>query len=942
MLEVSYLLINGITSYSKQQEIQFHPGTTVILGDNGSGKTSLIQAIYVCLFGVPLEGTLQDLLVNGRNVMLILACKINGQELEIERNFTWKKDNTSLSGRTAILYFKNQKRKPLTGPKAVSNEITDILGISQNAIRDAIFVKQGTMLKYVSMSKTEFKNEFVQLLKLDQYQTLASIFRSIGRDLGIEITAKTDDVPKLEESIKTKTEKEKEKKKSLKILKEHQMKFTSIEAKKGQFDDLGGLLEKFDELNTDLASFQDQLSEFDLKPSDCDSKKLASLTHDEEKSQEELTSYESIQSELLSDFDNLAESESTLTTYQDTLKKNKILFTQNIRSLEDKEFEFEDEEKQLEYWNLDNQKDLEELDEEQASEKTRLESIEEQHTEISIIKEELQTNEKELTPSLNLLDQSNGLGFNLSSFEGNPEAGTAYFNKLIDEQSELEGLLQNIQDNIDKTNRLKLQNEVGHTIQIDLIDDLKSNISTSCPVCFSKLDSITSEENIAHMDEAIKRVAEELKKMDDKITELKSQKPDTDRIENLKSFVRIFKKSPIESVLESLVKWKAKIESNNDKIVLLYKQYPELELTQKKLRDRFNLIDATRSDIEELLLCIKRRETYQKLEKEELVNVKAFQKSIQTKLKKKKLPETLQDKDSFTTAISNLMSELLILSNTKSAVSGYLSSLEKIELVQKNVNEVMTDKKFLKTYQEASDEKARSKLVKDEIVTLEKELGIVQDLITAEEQTKDNLSIDLGAIKADEKRLADINSTIENTKRNQNHALLLVKIIEGIYPRILNYKIRKINHLVNSYLLNFTNGGNAFQIKMENTKRDLILKVVRSSAATRFHERPISTLSGGEKMSLAFALRIAISKELAETGFMVLDEPTDGLDDDRKQQVARLVEEQNFVNQLLVISHDSAFDNDNNAAIKVSRDSEGATRIQTEGGFGMDLRLPTD
>ena len=395
-------------------------------------------------------------------------------------------------------------------------------------------------------------------------------------------------------------------------------------------------------------------------------------------------------------------------------------------------------------------------------------------------------------------------------------------------------------------------------------------------------------------------------------------------------------------MISSITTFRDQIKAINTKSKDLVKKYPEIDLKAKELRNRFDEITKTKQAVTQLLESIIQYQSIIKRRNENSIKKKASLSLIKKQLKAKKLDQDLQDKDIFLETISNLRSKLLDLSNRSGAISLYLSSQDKINILQRSVDEVVTDKEFIKNYREIEDKAERSKFVAREVEDTE---NLLEDLIknkTNQEKERDAILVNLGQIKLAENRTKKIEDNTGAKERQKNQAKFAAQIINGIYPRILSYKINKITHLVNSYLLNFTNSGNSFQIKMENTEKDLLLKVVRGTTANKSQERPISTLSGGEKMSLAFALRIAISKELAETGFMVLDEPTDGLDDERKQQVARLVDEQSFINQLFVISHDSAFDNDNNAAIKVSRDSEGATKIEGQTGFGMDLSLPTD
>jgi len=74
-------------------------------------------------------------------------------------------------------------------------------------------------------------------------------------------------------------------------------------------------------------------------------------------------------------------------------------------------------------------------------------------------------------------------------------------------------------------------------------------------------------------------------------------------------------------------------------------------------------------------------------------------------------------------------------------------------------------------------------------------------------------------------------------------------------------------------------------------------------------------LSGGEQISVAIAIRLALSQEFGNTGLIILDEPTNNLDKDTRQLLAenlpKMVEN---LTQLFVVTHDDTF---RNSATKV-------------------------
>ncbi|MGC8941768.1 MAG: SbcC/MukB-like Walker B domain-containing protein, partial [Sulfurihydrogenibium sp.] len=84
----------------------------------------------------------------------------------------------------------------------------------------------------------------------------------------------------------------------------------------------------------------------------------------------------------------------------------------------------------------------------------------------------------------------------------------------------------------------------------------------------------------------------------------------------------------------------------------------------------------------------------------------------------------------------------------------------------------------------------------------------------------------------------------------------------------------------------------------------------------------IDALSGGQRIALSIALRLAIAKILNEkTDFLILDEPTIHLDESRKKELVDLLgdlKESNFIRQLIVVTHDDEIKERADVIYKVS------------------------
>ncbi len=78
----------------------------------------------------------------------------------------------------------------------------------------------------------------------------------------------------------------------------------------------------------------------------------------------------------------------------------------------------------------------------------------------------------------------------------------------------------------------------------------------------------------------------------------------------------------------------------------------------------------------------------------------------------------------------------------------------------------------------------------------------------------------------------------------------------------------------------------------------------------RGYSRPFANLSGGEQMTAALAVRLALLREFSDhLSLAFFDEPTTNMDEDRRKNLAQQIGRVTGFKQLFVISHDDSFEN---------------------------------
>lgn len=91
------------------------------------------------------------------------------------------------------------------------------------------------------------------------------------------------------------------------------------------------------------------------------------------------------------------------------------------------------------------------------------------------------------------------------------------------------------------------------------------------------------------------------------------------------------------------------------------------------------------------------------------------------------------------------------------------------------------------------------------------------------------------------------------------------------------------------------------------------------------YERTIQTLSGGEGIALAIALRLSIVNEIASQELLILDEPTNHLDGNRVDQLVDLIDKITTNNQIIIVTHNDLITSASDNVIHISRDLESST-----------------
>jgi DNA repair protein SbcC/Rad50 len=165
-MKIKSIHLKNIRSY-EDERIEFPSGTTLLSGDIGCGKSTILQSIEFALFGLKkgeLEGT--DLLRHGKNSGQVnLNFELDGHDIFVERFLRRGKNITQDACRIVI-----DNKPEDTTPVELKSKILEMIGYSQSMLK-----KSKPLFRFTVYTPQE---EMKKILadEEDRLETLRSIF----------------------------------------------------------------------------------------------------------------------------------------------------------------------------------------------------------------------------------------------------------------------------------------------------------------------------------------------------------------------------------------------------------------------------------------------------------------------------------------------------------------------------------------------------------------------------------------------------------------------------------------------------------------------------------------------------------------------------------------------------------------------------------------------
>jgi len=196
------LKIKNIRSY-KDAEVDFPEGSTLLMGDIGSGKTSILLSIEFALFGLQPSQRGSSLLRNNESEAFVsLEFEVDGQNVIIERKL--KKGGKAISQEDVSISIGDEKIEGSV--TEIKNKVLTLLNYPQDFAKKTndlykftIYTPQEEM-KQIILEPSEVRlNTLRHIFGVDKYKRISENIEKIGVKLRQEIRLKESQLKNVEE-----------------------------------------------------------------------------------------------------------------------------------------------------------------------------------------------------------------------------------------------------------------------------------------------------------------------------------------------------------------------------------------------------------------------------------------------------------------------------------------------------------------------------------------------------------------------------------------------------------------------------------------------------------------------------------------------------------------------------------------------------------------------
>ena len=893
--------------------VEFTKGVNLILGKNGRGKTSILEAISTVMFNTKDRSGKET----GKSYI-----KFGEKSSKVDIDFI-ANDGREYNLKTEFFKTKPKKQtlKDMTGSEYdgdIQEKLEELCGIKkgfEETYENIVIAKQNEFINIFKAKPKDREEIFNKIFNTQIYKEMYDSFlkeavdkyKEKVKDLDKEITFLKENIED-KEQITSFLKEEKEVEKNL------QDRFKNINVVSKNLENeikdyetteikLNNLIKNIKDEENKIKKYLNILKENIIKAKKA--KKAKIIVKETEKPYLEYLEIENRLKVLRENLDNLLEEQKLNTQYQNNIEKleisNKNLkvdisnLEENISKNSEKKENLESEISSLKikeedldlklkkYINL-----LDELEKLENFKDKKLEDKLKKTTEIDILKKEL-VSKNDLFKIINIEE----LGKKLSNFQELEKELKLLEEQKIIFETEIKTLKKSSKELSDKICPFlneKCQNLEDKeaedyfsskiSIKTEDLENLKKNIEEKTQILVEKVVFEDKKKQYFELEKSIKDLELSLKNEEVNLKEIELD------IKNLDM--------DIQKLIENQ-------EFQNSQILREKKKELEVELRNLNLNEK-------RENLKNLLEILE-------IEKEKILK---NQSSIENNLKEidefsKKIKEdTNKNIESIKSEIKTFENKL---DDLKNPYNEYLKNnvlaedLENLLIkVDKNIKELYslrTDKNLLKEKVFNLEEKIKNIKIaelKEKCDIIKEELNEINKKLGSSQEKNENYKKILEKISSQEEKQKKLLVEFKKLENKFNKASLIRNEVGQMGRAISKYMLSGISNIASVNFNKIT--GRTERIEWSNEEKDkYAVYLVGQERKIAFEQ-----LSGGEQVSVAIAIRGTMTEYFTNSKFMILDEPTNNLDTERKKLLAEYMGEVlNNLEQSIIVTHDDTF-----------------------------------
>ncbi len=202
------LKLSNFTSYGQDApELDFSSfHMAAISGQNGAGKSSLLDAITWCVWGTSRAGDTSDALIRlGQNDMAVeFIFELDGNIYTVKRRRSRKS-----GGNTSLELWSNSHNLTEGTIKTTQQKIIDTLHLSFETFTNSSFLRQGHADEFTTKGPTDRKRILADILGLDHYGKLEEKAKDKAKEYQTKLTLLEYQMLEIETELSFKDEREK-------------------------------------------------------------------------------------------------------------------------------------------------------------------------------------------------------------------------------------------------------------------------------------------------------------------------------------------------------------------------------------------------------------------------------------------------------------------------------------------------------------------------------------------------------------------------------------------------------------------------------------------------------------------------------------------------------------------------------------------------------------